>query len=130
VGCVDQTSVSGKRGLGSARGVEHRIESPREADWPVGTTFTLTQVYEFENELAALHPANQNVRDTVIAAPHASSRRGGSRSEDRNEARERLNRSIHRPIESQGRTVYKVRAILRAVQEDPDTRRRLINRAG
>lgn len=31
--------------------------------WPVGTTFTLTQVYEFENELAALHPANQNVRD-------------------------------------------------------------------
>jgi DpnI-like restriction endonuclease len=43
--------------------------------WPVGTTFTLTQVYEFENELAALHPANQNVRDTVIAAPHASSRR-------------------------------------------------------
>jgi SAD/SRA domain/Dam-replacing HTH domain len=33
--------------------------------WAIGATFTLSDVYAYEGELAANHPANENVRDKI-----------------------------------------------------------------
>ena len=35
------------------------------ARWRPGQTFTLNQVYEFEDRLAVLHPANYHVQDKI-----------------------------------------------------------------